>query len=373
MAVNVEIQLFDYLVFVQRCSLIDRYSKDETLKPGDEELLRYSHLLVEQRNKFPYDDEDIHATHDFLEHINCFHSIGLEYQSYFPVKIKTRPCMGIAKRKKAFARPFEEPVVLQEQDDPPKEDVIEQFAINVESFDESQPQEDFSGTLVADEKNDSTGGDEDVSVEEDRILSEEADGIDDDGQSYGRKTVISDEFEGDEDESYTSMEQDRGSDEVSDIPFELFENMVNSEEIYDIFSKEKNSEEAHEQPQSPNIEVDNDKSKPEVRQRAKQTKIKLRKVIELYYQSRGQVIEAEPNMPAEIDLPAPKVKKPIEVQLSVPRKPSTKINIKNIIKAEKIKQLVERISKLDLKAQCDLEILSAKDCLIKLIDEFDKE
>lgn len=339
-----------------------RYSKDENLKPGDDELLRYTHVLVEQRSKFPYDDEEIHETHDFLEHINCFHSIGLEYQSYFPIKIKTRPCIGIAKRKKAFARPFEEPK-LPAVDVSNDEDPIQPASIVVESTLKPDYQEIPSDEEEFDSEEPTTndsGINEDESTDE--MLSEE---IEHSKKAYQRLATF-DDF--DEDEIYMSNENDINLSNENDanIPYELFDSMVNSEEIEDIFTDDKHVEEPS---LTPAIEPDDRKSKADHRKRAKQTKMKLKKVIELYYQSKGQVIETESNNNVEIDLAAPKASKPI----ISPRKPSAKTNIKSIIKAEKIKQLVERISTLDLKAQCDLEILSAKDCLVKLIDEYEKE
>lgn len=53
------------------------------------------------------------------------------------------------------------------------------------------------------------------------------------------------------------------------------------------------------------------------------------------------------------------------------QKQSAKLNIKNIIKTEKIKEMAEKISQMDLKAKCNLETESVKGCLIKIIEEFD--
>lgn len=50
---------------------------------------------------------------------------------------------------------------------------------------------------------------------------------------------------------------------------------------------------------------------------------------------------------------------------------TAKANIKHIIRSEKIKELIETISRMDLKSLCDLDAETTKSCLLKIIDSYD--
>lgn len=75
------------------------YSKDETLKAGDEDLHRFDYLLAEVKNKYSPEMRYLQQTHEKLEVVECFSSIGIHYTSLLPVKIRTKPCIMIMRRK----------------------------------------------------------------------------------------------------------------------------------------------------------------------------------------------------------------------------------------------------------------------------------
>jgi len=75
------------------------YSKDEHLKAGDEELHRFDYLLTEVKNKYSPEMRFLQQTHEKIELIECFSNIGVHYTSLLPIKIRTKPCIMIMKRK----------------------------------------------------------------------------------------------------------------------------------------------------------------------------------------------------------------------------------------------------------------------------------
>lgn len=75
------------------------YSKDELLKAGDEELHKFEYLLTEVKNKYSPEMRLLQQTHEKIELIECFSNIGVHYTSLLPIKIRTKPCIMIMKRK----------------------------------------------------------------------------------------------------------------------------------------------------------------------------------------------------------------------------------------------------------------------------------
>lgn len=75
------------------------YSKDEHLKAGDEELHKFDYLLAEVKNKYSPEMRFLQQTHEKIELIDCFSNIGVHYTSLLPIKIRTKPCIMIMKRK----------------------------------------------------------------------------------------------------------------------------------------------------------------------------------------------------------------------------------------------------------------------------------
>lgn len=212
-------------------------------------------------------------THEIIETIECFNNIGLQYNSFFPIKIKTRPCIFILKRKKLLNFKWNE-IASKIR----KEETVEKE------------------TKVKDE-----------SVE----------------------IIVEDDFP-----------------EIT---------IVQEEEVEDeeVETEEEELEEIIEQP------------KEEVKLTGGQipsTKAKIKEIIEAHYRELGSKLESdilikEDSIPTTT--PEPQT--------------STKANIQKIIKVEKIKQLVDKISKLDLNESCDLDKMDIKECLKKIIDEYDAD
>lgn len=103
---------------------------------------------------------------------------------------------------------------------------------------------------------------------------------------------------------------------------------------------------------------------------------KLKDMVVSHYRSKGRIVEDSTGS-GDSALKSSMHDSPEETSVvSLPTassKVSMKLNIKRIIKAEKIREMVERISTVDLQETCDLERMSTKDCLRKLIDDYDEE
>jgi len=75
------------------------YSKDEHLKAGDEELHKFDYLLTEVKNKYAPEMRLLQSTHEKIELVECFSNIGVHYASLVPLKIRTKPCIMIMKKR----------------------------------------------------------------------------------------------------------------------------------------------------------------------------------------------------------------------------------------------------------------------------------
>lgn len=75
------------------------YRKDENLKAGDEELHKFDYLLAEVKSKYSPEMRLLRQTHDKIEQVECFSNIGVHYTSFLPIKIRTKPCIMILKKK----------------------------------------------------------------------------------------------------------------------------------------------------------------------------------------------------------------------------------------------------------------------------------
>lgn len=239
-----------------------RYDKDETVNLGDDKVFRYSHLLVEQKGKYFYENEHLKHSHDTLESINCFSSIGIEYRSFCPVKIKTKPCIVLLQRKSGF----KPPLVVEEIDG------------------------------IAETDTDAVNEISDI--------------------KYGHKY---------------------DDDDNDNVPATNPDSTVYDAKEWDVVDANKT------------IVAINELRKP-----TKHTKLKIKRFIETHFRAKPLSSDSE-NEQTESVVPV--------------HKRSAKSSIRNIIKSERIKEIAEQISQMDLKSMCDLEKDSVKSCLIKIIDE----
>lgn len=116
------------------------YSKDEHLKAGDEELHKFDYLLTEVKNKYSPEMRFLQQTHEKIELIECFSNIGVHYTSLLPIKIRTKPCIMILKRKPnavLLKRFFE-----AEEPEDVVEEIPEDSEIFVEEEEIDEPQEE---------------------------------------------------------------------------------------------------------------------------------------------------------------------------------------------------------------------------------------
>lgn len=226
-------------------------------------ILRYTYLLVEQKGKYFYENEHLKQTHDTLESVNCFSSIGIEYRSFFPVKIKTKPCIVLLRRKLGFG-------------------------------------------LQLDENNRQ---------------------IDANTVDTRAKTDVSNEIMSD-------LNDTKKDDEIE--PALEPETTVDDAKEWDLIDANKT------------MVAINELEKP-----TKNTKLKIKRFIETHFRATDTYSVLD-NEPAEQAVPA--------------HKRSAKTSIRNIIKSERIKEIADKISQMDLKSMCDLENDSVKSCLIKIID-----
>ncbi|KPI92414.1 putative Dol-P-Man:Man(7)GlcNAc(2)-PP-Dol alpha-1,6-mannosyltransferase [Papilio xuthus] len=73
------------------------YSKNESLSP--EQLLQYTHLLVEAKSKYSPTIKSFTQTHVVLDSVDTFSHVAVNYKLIPPVRIKTRPAIFILERK----------------------------------------------------------------------------------------------------------------------------------------------------------------------------------------------------------------------------------------------------------------------------------
>lgn len=292
------------------------YSKDETMNYTQAEIARYSHLLVEAKNKHNTDlwttlQEDF----DTLEFVDCFNSIGIQYNSLFPVRIKTKPCIGILKRRLPVVK--ELPKEKRDKKDKSlKENTKSKRKKDKTKLDQLDSVEDPPLETV---------------IQEEPQLTTNAVDLND----YSEQTSSVEpklDFESDDDDGIVAT--------VEETSFELNADPVE-------VAKEINFQELR------NLALKHTTSKSRA-----VTKLKLRKIIEQHYRAKGRHIE---NDSAEQP-------KPIGGTRTGMRQ-----SVKSIIKQEKIKEMIEQIATMDLTRICDLEKTSTKDCLKQVIDKIDDD
>lgn len=264
----------------------------------------------------------LQKTHESIEQINCFNSIGLQTQSMLPVKIKTKPCIGIWKQKQGIAKGRQ---------------ILDKKKLNGNL---NERQSIISAATV--------------SLNETSNISEEDDDQEIDHVDSVVEITINDNDRVVEITNEIAEVIKKGND--NDIPLDELSHILNND------NSDNNNNSSNEQ-QIP--------AKPLVQS----VKSKLKELIESHYRAKGSLIESDKEGISQStpivdnnNQPLPSLPSPKTLVGS-----STKSTIKRIIKAEQIKELVEKIGKLDLTKLCDLERLSTKDCLKQIIDDYDEK
>ncbi|XP_065219968.1 probable Dol-P-Man:Man(7)GlcNAc(2)-PP-Dol alpha-1,6-mannosyltransferase [Planococcus citri] len=85
-----------------------RYNKTENLSAESPEIMSFTHLLIEGRNKYsPSVKPLVDNTHRVLDIVEGFSHLTFSYRSLWPVKIKTKPVILILKKINRLSRKHE--------------------------------------------------------------------------------------------------------------------------------------------------------------------------------------------------------------------------------------------------------------------------
>ncbi|XP_030369476.1 probable Dol-P-Man:Man(7)GlcNAc(2)-PP-Dol alpha-1,6-mannosyltransferase isoform X2 [Scaptodrosophila lebanonensis] len=317
------------------------YSKDETMNYTTSELDRFTHLLVEAKNKHNTElwnalQEDF----DTLEFIDCFNSIGIQYNSLMPVRIKTKPCIGILK-KRMSAKVSVKAKAKKAGTKLRKEKKAEAKVKSHEIGDVDATVETTDSLLTLETP---LAKDTEI-VKPAEIEKKEA----------GDQAVFNTEFV----ELRSVIEQrdreinDKNSVQTDDDDDDGVVANVDEASIelgLDSPTKEINFQELR------NLAL----GKATQKTRAA-TKSKIRRIIEQHYRGKGRHIENDS-------------KEQQGQKTSVPGgRTSMRQSVKSIIKQEKIKEMIEQIATMDLTQMCNLDVVSTKDCLKQVIDKMDEK
>ncbi|XP_055587620.1 probable Dol-P-Man:Man(7)GlcNAc(2)-PP-Dol alpha-1,6-mannosyltransferase [Uranotaenia lowii] len=278
------------------------YSKEENLFPGNDRLHRFDFLITEARDKYSDEMKLLYQTHDILEFVECFNSIGLQYKSILPVKIKTKPCIFIMQRRVGLDK--------------------NRIRLN---FDEILETTTIGGsgafgdpefpTFEIEKPIDQGQFDDDVDFEDEVEENGEDDQDDED-----------DEYEYDEEDTEPQESNDTEEKEAKIIPTE---------------SLNKASQ-----------------------QQGKPLKVGSRQRIR-------QILEENAHLLQEDDRHETKEQKRAKVT-SLLQKATSSSKLRTaqkIVKEERLKQLTSDLSKLDFNQLCNLDRMSTRECLNKIIND----
>ncbi|KAL0270183.1 UNVERIFIED_CONTAM: hypothetical protein PYX00_007672 [Menopon gallinae] len=106
-----------------------RYSKQENLRPGSQEMMQFTHLLLEAKSKYSQNLKPYSKTHEILESVDGFSQISLNYKLFPPIRIKTKPMIFILKRKSGLE--------TTEPETATEEETMEEEIVQEESVEET--------------------------------------------------------------------------------------------------------------------------------------------------------------------------------------------------------------------------------------------
>ncbi|KAH8306350.1 hypothetical protein KR018_008747 [Drosophila ironensis] len=295
------------------------YSKDESMNYTQAELSKYTHLLVEAKSKQNTEVwASLQTQFDTLEFVDCFNSIGIQYNSLLPVRIKTKPCIGILKRRKP--PPQKEKPKGKDKSKSKGKKTKDSEAVVAEKEVTAPPKVDI--TFESDEPEVKSYLTEDLDEDDGIVATVEEMSLELDPQI--------------ETETVPEAEKEKETETEGD---------VDVEEVAETPAKEINFQELR------NLAMGQATKKSRAA-----TKLKIRKIIEQHYRAKGKQIEDD-----SLER-SPK---------AGGARPGVRQSVKSIIKQEKIKEMIEQIATMDLTRICDLEKTSTKDCLKQVIDKID--
>ncbi|CAD6992817.1 unnamed protein product [Ceratitis capitata] len=325
------------------------YCKNESVTYDPDMTQHYTHLLVEAKNKNNLQLwSNLQEEFETLDFVDCFNNIGIQYSSLVPVRIKTKPCIGILKRRKPPTDVKSKKKTNDEKKSKNKKKSIEKRAIDNSLIVEDEVPKD----LPSEEKTISKALEDPLELVK-NVESIQNDMFDpkasiEDGyvEDWTLEAMDEDEFEKPVEAQQTRAQPTFSSKATEDSDITAQEPIDASNQMDDISdqpSKDINFQELH------NLALG------KVNRKTLATRRKIRQLIEQHYRSKGRQVE---NSAEKID------KRPATGQRQT---------VKAIIKQERIKEMIEQIATMDLTRICDLEHVSTKDCLKQVIDRLDAD
>lgn len=297
------------------------YSKEEHLVPGDQKLHRFDYLLTEARDKYSDEMRLLGQTHDILEFVECFNSIGLQYKSVLPVKIKTKPCVFIMQRRTEIDK---NRIRLN------FDDIMESTTLGGSGY-LSDPEFPPFELVLEDEDDEDEREDE----EED-----EADEEDAEENHVGDKVPVQNVVEPEEPEQEEDSE---------DVPAEKPIEQRKLPKLRKIRNKAK----------SPSEKLETKPVEP-ARKHSSRGRLRIKEILEENAHLLREDDEHETQEEKRARVTTYLQKATSSAKLKAAQK---------IIKEEKLKHMASELNKLDFSAMCNLDRMSTRECLQQILDE----
>ncbi|XP_054726412.1 probable Dol-P-Man:Man(7)GlcNAc(2)-PP-Dol alpha-1,6-mannosyltransferase isoform X1 [Anastrepha obliqua] len=335
------------------------YCKNESITYGPEQTKHYTHLLVEAKNKNNVQLwSALQVEFETLEFVECFNNIGIQYSSFVPIRIKTKPCIGILKRRtppvadtsknkskdeKKAKKKSKKSGEMQTAEAPSSGFVFEEVI-------ESELPKD----LHSKEKT------KNASIKEPIPLTEELESTQ--YEIPDAKASIEDGYVEDwtlevlDEEELNKPAEGRQS-EIP--PFSTSDNLTINILAHESDADVESADVSDQQTKDINFHELHNLALGKVNRKTLATKQKIRQLIEQHYRSKGRQIESS----------AEKIEKRAHTGVA----PGARQSVKAIIKQERIKEMIEQIATMDLTRICDLERVSTKHCLKQVIDKLDAD